>query len=95
MKNVVRTVLFASVVVMGANGLMAALTNNDWRDQWYRAKFGRPSPAEEARLNEERSSIAFPRGSSARSRSGKCLVRAVVQGEVRPQFTSRGGSSTS
>lgn len=59
MKNAIRAVLFTGAVVMSANGLMAAQTSNDWHDQWYRAKFGRPSPAEESRLNEERASTAF------------------------------------
>lgn len=59
MKNVLSTILFTGALVLGANGLIAAQTSNSWLDQWYRAKFGRPSPAEEARLNQERASTAF------------------------------------
>ncbi len=59
MKNVLRTILFTGSVVLGANDLMAAQTSNSWLDQWYRAKFGRPSPAEEARLKAEQTSTAF------------------------------------
>jgi hypothetical protein len=49
MKTVVRSVLFIGALLTGANGLMASQTSNRWFDQWYRSKFGRRSPAEEAR----------------------------------------------
>jgi hypothetical protein len=54
MKTFVRSVLFAGAMYVGANGLMAAPASDAWVDQWYRAKFGRPSPATEARLNAEK-----------------------------------------
>src|SRR5439155_10105347 len=59
MKTFVRSILFTGALVMGANGLMAAQTSNAWMDQWYRAKFGRSSPAEESRLKAEQASTAF------------------------------------
>lgn len=59
MKTFVRSILFTGALVMGANGLMAAQISNTWLDQWYRAKLGRSSPAEEARLKAEQSNTAF------------------------------------
>ena len=59
MKTFARSILFAGTLVMGASGLMAAQTSNAWLDQWYKAKLGRPSPAEEARLKAERANTAF------------------------------------
>ncbi len=32
---------------------------NSWYEQWYKAKFGRSSPAEEARQKDEKESTAF------------------------------------
>jgi hypothetical protein len=32
---------------------------NSWSEQWYRAKYGRPSPLEEARLNAEQANTAY------------------------------------
>lgn len=59
MKTFARSILFAGALFMGASGLMAAQASNAWLDQWYRAKLGRPSPAEEARLKAERANTAF------------------------------------
>ena len=58
MKTFARSILFTGALVMGGNGLMAQ-TSNAWIDQWYRAKLGRPSPAEEARMKAERANMAF------------------------------------
>lgn len=55
MKTFARSILFTGALVMGTNGLVNAQTI----DQWYRAKLGRPSPAEEARLKAERANTAF------------------------------------
>jgi hypothetical protein len=36
------------------------LTNgNSWSQQWFRAKYGRPSPLEESRLNAEQANTAY------------------------------------
>lgn len=59
MTTVVRNILFTGALAMAANGLFAAQASNTWLDQWYKAKYGRISPAEEARLNAERESTAF------------------------------------
>ena len=59
MKTFVRSILFTSALVMGANGLMAAQASDSWLDQWYRAKYGRNSPATEARQRAEQTSTAF------------------------------------
>ena len=65
MKTFVRSILFTGALVMGANGLMAAQGTNSWLEQWYRTKYGRSSPAEEARQRAEQANTAF-REESAR-----------------------------
>jgi hypothetical protein len=59
MKRFAKVILFAGTLLMDDSGLMAAQTSSSWLDQWYRAKFGRPSPAEEARLKAERENTAY------------------------------------
>src|SRR2546422_937985 len=59
MKTFVRSILFTGVLAAGANGLMAAQVSNSWLDQWYRAKFGRPSPTPETRQRADRINTAF------------------------------------
>ena len=59
MKTFVRSILFTSALVMGANGLMAAPASNSWLDQWYKAKYGRSSPMVEARQRAEQANTAF------------------------------------
>src|SRR6185503_2063949 len=57
-----KTILLTGALMLGANALMAAQAigaNNDWVDQVYKAKLGRNSPAEEARLKAERTNTAF------------------------------------
>ena len=59
MKPFVRTILFGGALAIGATTLMAGQESNTWQDQWFRAKFGRTSPTEEARLKAEQASTAF------------------------------------
>lgn len=61
MRTSVRSILLTGALVVGANALMAATAQvgNDWLDQFYKAKLGRSSPAEEARLKAERANTAF------------------------------------
>ena len=59
MKKSVTSFLGIAVLTIGANGLFAAPANNDWFEQWYRAKYGRSSPTEEARQRAEASNTAF------------------------------------
>jgi hypothetical protein len=57
-KPSVRSILLTVALVMGANGVMAAQNSSDWFEQWYKAKYGRNSPAEEARQAAERNNTA-------------------------------------
>jgi len=62
MKPFVRGMLITGALAMGANGLFAGqfnTTSNGWFEQWHKAKFGRNSPAEEARLKADRETTAF------------------------------------
>lgn len=56
MKTLLSGILLASALAVGVN---AAPASNDWLEQWYKAKYGRPSPSEEARLKADRESAAF------------------------------------
>jgi hypothetical protein len=46
------TLLLTGALTIGANGLLAA-TNGDWNDQWFNKKYGRNTPATDARLAVE------------------------------------------
>src|ERR1041385_8543315 len=61
MKISVLTALLTGALAFGANTLMAgqAAASDAWLNQFYKAKLGRSSPAEEARLNAERANTAF------------------------------------
>ncbi len=54
MKLSIRSILLTCTLVIGANTLLVAQTTNSWAEQWYRAKYGRPSPTEEARIQPAR-----------------------------------------
>jgi hypothetical protein len=57
-----KSILLTGALLIGANALMAAQAapaSNNWVDQFYKAKLGRSSPAEEARLKAERANTAF------------------------------------
>lgn len=47
----------------------AAPHTSNWFEQWYRAKHGRNSPAEEARLNAERTNTAYREDTSSTART--------------------------
>jgi len=53
MKTSVRNVLFTGILAIIATGPVFAQTVNVGFEQWYRAKFGRPSPTEQARLTSQ------------------------------------------
>lgn len=62
MKMRMKSVLLTSALAIGANALMAAQAsqaNNQWLDQFYKAKVGRSSPMEEARLKAEAANTAY------------------------------------
>jgi hypothetical protein len=54
MKTFARSILYIGALAIGTNGLMAA----QGTEQWYKAKFGRNSPREEARQRAERENAA-------------------------------------
>lgn len=51
MKNPLFKALIIGIVAVGASAPVFAQTTNPWLAQWYRAKFGRPLPAEAAQQN--------------------------------------------
>jgi hypothetical protein len=55
----------AGALTLGATGLIAAPAADTWLEQWYKAKYGRTSPMEEARLKAEAASTAFREDTSA------------------------------
>jgi hypothetical protein len=67
MKPLIRSVLFTGVLVIGGNALMAAQPGNSYIDQWYRAKFGRSSPMEEARQRADQANVAYREEATAKT----------------------------
>ncbi len=58
MKSSTRGILFTAVLAMVASTSMVAQSNS-WSEQWYRAKYGRPSPTEEARIQAQQATTAY------------------------------------
>jgi len=59
MKNFGKNILFASVLAMTAGSMAVAQSGNNWSEQWYRAKYGRPSPTEVARVQAAEANTAY------------------------------------
>jgi len=59
MKTFFKRILVAAGLTLGANALLAASTGNDWAEQYFKAKVGRNTPAEEARQRDAQSNVAF------------------------------------
>ncbi len=59
MKPFVRNIMFTGVLAMAASSMAVAQSSNNWSEQWYRAKYGRPSPTEEARVKAEQANTAY------------------------------------
>ena len=59
MKTLVKGILLTAALALAASSLSAAPTGDDRLDQYFKAKLGRHSPAEDARLQAERASTAF------------------------------------
>jgi len=59
MKTLVRNVLVIGALATSASGLMAAPASNSWFEQWYKAKYGRSSPTEDARQRAEQANTAY------------------------------------
>ena len=57
MKTSVRSIMLTAALAIGSNGLMAAPASNTWFEHWYKAKYGRSSPLEEARQRAERAAL--------------------------------------
>jgi len=57
MKPTLRTAVMTGALLFGANIMLAASSN--YIDQWFKAKFGRSSPTEEARLRAEQANTAY------------------------------------
>jgi hypothetical protein len=58
MKQFIRNILVTGLLAIGTNALMMAQTSS-FAEQWYRAKFGHPSPTEQARIDDARSNTAY------------------------------------
>jgi hypothetical protein len=58
MKPFVRSILFSSILAIVASSSTVAQTSNAGFEQWYRAKYGRPSPSEQASLKNPQSITA-------------------------------------
>jgi hypothetical protein len=59
MKTFLKRILIAAGLTLGANALLAASTGNDWTEQYFKAKVGRNTPAEEARQRDAQANVAF------------------------------------
>lgn len=59
MKTFAQSMLLTGALALGASGLTAAQSNNNGMEQWFKAKYGRPSAMEEARLKAELADTAF------------------------------------
>ena len=59
MKFTFKGILFTGILAMSANTVLIAQTSNPWFEGWYRAKYGRPAPTEEARIQAAQASTAY------------------------------------
>ena len=59
MKPFARNMMFTGVLAMAAGSIAVAQTSSGQFEQWYRAKYGRPSPAEVARVAAEQENTAY------------------------------------
>lgn len=60
MKPSIKAIMLTVVFSMGASSLLVAQPSNSRFEQWYRAKYGRPSPTEQARLDSAKQTAATP-----------------------------------
>lgn len=65
MKTSAKSILFSGILAIIATGSMFAQTTNSGFEARYRAKFGRPSPTEQARLNAQAVNAASPQAALA------------------------------
>ena len=59
MKPFARNMMFTGVLAMAAGSIAVAQTSSGQFEQWYRAKYGRPSPTEVARVAAEQENTAY------------------------------------
>lgn len=67
MKTLVQSMLLTGALALGASGLTDARSNNNGMEQRFKAKYGRPSAMEEARLKADLADRAFRQEPSQRS----------------------------
>jgi hypothetical protein len=60
MKRFIPNLLFIGALAVAANSVATAQTTDSWQEQWYRAKFGRPSPTEQARIDAAKTATSQP-----------------------------------
>lgn len=58
MERLIKNILIAGALVVGANGLLAGQASNDWVDQLYKAKLGR-APFADAKQRTEQANTAY------------------------------------
>ena len=68
MKSFVSFVFAVGTMLTGMNSVLAAQASDAWQEQWFKAKFGRNTPMEEARQAAERRKAA-PQATKPRSAS--------------------------
>ncbi len=83
MKLSIKSILFIGILAMGANTLLVAQTPNTWFEGWYRAKFGRPSPTEDARLQAQQANTAYREATQAQ---GVAPANTWFEGWYRAKF---------
>jgi hypothetical protein len=59
MKLFIRRMMFTGLLAMAASSMAVAQTSSNSFEQWYRAKYGRPSPTEESRVPAKEANTAY------------------------------------
>ena len=59
MKTFLKRILIAVGLTLGANAMLGATLANDSAEQYFKAKVGRNTPAEEARQRDAQANVAF------------------------------------
>jgi hypothetical protein len=67
MKNLAKSILITGILAIAANIPMVAQTSSSQFDQWYRAKYGRPAPSEQARPKTPQTNAIAAQPSAATS----------------------------
>ena len=84
MKHPLFKALIIGILAIGASAPMFAQTYSPWLEQWYRAKFGRPLPAETVRLNS--TPIAEPVASAATTGTAPAPANTWFENWYRDKF---------